>query len=643
MQFFSMVEKCNIDRVHFYSEGDMATPFEVDKILNRLRAINPFSDIVDLNDVMELWNIHQYTKRNLLPSNLDEADEQYLNDVALQLQGIIVRLMTKWPKEDFENNYKNLSYDHRHDFWKVIAETKTYKLFAKPVLMNCIKESSEYVLRSVLVEKLIVKYLDKELAIFLKDAAHAVEVLLDDYYISTRFKEGKVCFPTALTMLEREEMIIRYINSPERNLNYLRIISTLKNDNHITISDRTRLLCKRAENEDNNKLLREGESMSYQIGVKAYYKKVYPIVEITDEGIVYNLGCLKDIDAAGILYLFKSIFGYIDSYGTIPFTSLDHEDTLYDIFGLRGVSCYRITPSFYKKNKIAKMQLIAVEKGLELYGQNFESILLSIIEWINVTYSINIRFSTPSDDGSVLSKIRHLFAEMDSLIRQYQLYVEDGCIDYELLAMSSSPLGMNQIKSVLYPRPKYVTLNSDSSEVQWLQQMLSSENTTFSKKGSNGCESLYTQLKQGCKPELKYKFQQVRIQKMIDMGIINVAKDGQYAITSAGELLNILYHKDFVMINRLPAWMSDSLAMMNASGWIEYSSSLLHVREANYFNYWLNKKNFTNGYDLRNKYMHGVQSFDEKTIESDYHIAKLLFVLMLLKIIDDIESKRSMK
>ena len=86
MQFFSMVEKCNIDRVHFYSEGDMATPFEVDKILNRLRAINPFSDIVDLNDVMELWNIHQYTKRNLLPSNLDEADEQYLNDVALQLQ-----------------------------------------------------------------------------------------------------------------------------------------------------------------------------------------------------------------------------------------------------------------------------------------------------------------------------------------------------------------------------------------------------------------------------------------------------------------------------------------------------------------------------------------------------------------------------
>lgn len=37
--------------------------------------------------------------------------------------------------------------------------------------------------------------------------------------------------------------------------------------------------------------------------------------------------------------------------------------------------------------------------------------------------------------------------------------------------------------------------------------------------------------------------------------------------------------------------------------------------------------------------MHGVQSLEEKGIESDYRIAKLLFILVLLKIIDDLESK----
>lgn len=636
-----MTRGSDLDRVHFYSEHDLATPFEVDKILNRLRSINPYGDITDLNDVMELWNIHQYSKKKLLPIKLEGADKEYLNDITNKLQGIIVQSMLKWPKEDFEIEYEKLIYDYQHNFWKVIVETNTYKQFHKPVLMNCIKNSSNYALRSILVEKVIVNYLDKELATFLKESIHAVEVLLGNYSVSISTKGGKVCLPSALTMSEREEMIVKYVNSTERNLNYLRIISTLKNDNDLTISDRTRLLCKRAEHEDNNKVLREGQSMSYKIGFKADYKKVDPIIEITDAGVTYNLGCLKDIDATGILFLFKHIFVYIDLYGTVPFTSLDQEDTIYDIFGLRGVSCYRTTPLFYKKNNISQMQLIAIEKGLELYGQEFESILLSIIEWINVTYSINIRFSTPSEKGSVLSKIRHLFAEMDSLIKQYQLYVEDGSIDYELLGMSSSPLGLNQIKSALYPRPKYVNIHANSSEIKWFQELLCSNNSTFSKEGKHGHESLYTQIKHGKQIELEYSFQQDHINKLIEKGIINLSSKGGYEVTTVGELLNILYHNEFVMIDRLPIDISKTLPSIEAFEWIEYSSTLLHIKEANYFNYWLNKKDFSNGYDLRNRYMHGVQTLEEKGIESDYRIAKKLFILLLLKIIDDLELNKT--
>lgn len=41
--------------------------------------------------------------------------------------------------------------------------------------------------------------------------------------------------------------------------------------------------------------------------------------------------------------------------------------------------------------------------------------------------------------------------------------------------------------------------------------------------------------------------------------------------------------------------------------------------------------------------MHGVQSLEEKNIESDYRIAKLLFILLLLKIIDDLELNKKLK
>ena len=139
-----MAGRSNLDRVHFYSEHDMATPYEVDKIINRLRSINPYGDITDLNDVMELWNIHQYSKRNLLPINLKEVEEKYLKDIISKLQGIIIQLISQWPKENFEDEYGKLSYDYQHNFWKVIVETNTYKLFPKSVLMKCIQDSCEY-------------------------------------------------------------------------------------------------------------------------------------------------------------------------------------------------------------------------------------------------------------------------------------------------------------------------------------------------------------------------------------------------------------------------------------------------------------------------------------------------------------------
>lgn len=634
-----MVTKNDIERVHFYPVNDMAYPYEVDKIVNRLKSINPFRTMTDLNDVMELWNIHQYFKQNIFPPNLEEVDKEYLNEINIRLQGIIVQSMTKWPKDRFEIDYEKLSFDYKHNFWKVIVETNTYKSFPKPVLMNCIMESSKYILRSILIEKDIVTYLDKELTAFIKGYIPAVEVLLSNYYVSRGPQNEKVYFPKALSLHDREELILNYIASTERNLNYLRIINSVKNDNTLSISDRTRLICKRAEQEENERVFKDGHTMSYKIGVSVDFKKYYPIIELTPEVTKYNLACLNHLDARGIVLLFKNIFGYIDQFGTIPLVSLEHEDRIFDIFGLRGVSWYRDTPTFLRKNKIAIMQLIAAEEGLKLYGKSIESTLSSVIDWINSTYNVNFRFNPLFEIGPTIGKIRHLFAEMDSIIRQYQLYVEDGNIDYELLGISSSPLGLNQIKSVTDPMPKYLTLKPDSSEVKYLQHLLSSKDTIFSKKGDSGYKNLHFQIKHGFSPELKSDSQKGNIQRMIDKGILTISIEGQYEITPVGDLLNILYHRDFAQINRLPTTIHECLAELETKGWIEYTSSLLHISEANYFNYWLNRKDFTNGYDLRNKYMHGTQPYEE-SIESDYQIAKLLFILLLLKIIDDLESKK---
>lgn len=46
---------------------------------------------------------------------------------------------------------------------------------------------------------------------------------------------------------------------------------------------------------------------------------------------------------------------------------------------------------------------------------------------------------------------------------------------------------------------------------------------------------------------------------------------------------------------------------MAACTWLERRSSLLTATEMNDFNYFLNQSEFSDGPDLRNKYLHGSQ------------------------------------
>ena len=61
--------------------------------------------------------------------------------------------------------------------------------------------------------------------------------------------------------------------------------------------------------------------------------------------------------------------------------------------------------------------------------------------------------------------------------------------------------------------------------------------------------------------------------------------------------------------------------------------------EADYFNYYLNKSEFNNGLDLRNRYIHGTQPSNDSSEEIhkyNYMIFLKLFILLIIKINDDL-------
>ena len=69
-----------------------------------------------------------------------------------------------------------------------------------------------------------------------------------------------------------------------------------------------------------------------------------------------------------------------------------------------------------------------------------------------------------------------------------------------------------------------------------------------------------------------------------------------------------------------------------------FGETLFSKSEQSYFNYFLNKREFTNGLDMRNSYLHGTQANPEEIQEHEYAYYSYLklLTLILLKIEDDL-------
>ena len=65
---------------------------------------------------------------------------------------------------------------------------------------------------------------------------------------------------------------------------------------------------------------------------------------------------------------------------------------------------------------------------------------------------------------------------------------------------------------------------------------------------------------------------------------------------------------------------------------IRYENTLFSKPEQDYLNYVLNKSEFSNGLDLRNRYSHDTCSLDEKTQSQDYLELLKIMVFIIIKI-----------
>lgn len=494
----------------------------------------------------------------------------------------------------------------------------------------------------MLNQKSVVNYFSQEIKGYLLRTENAAELILSQFEEYHDRDYPELYFPNCLDMSDKENIILNYINSQDANINYIRLI-TKSREKNLKLSPHTRLKAKRLEEELNKKLLEEGHTWNVGNAVSLSENQEEPYIitwENNIQKITYSVKWLdKQKDDVFLMHNFSLLFNYLDIFGAITLYSKESElDVMEKIF-MRSKNEYLVGVAFNRKSNLSHLQLVLYSYYLERNNKSIEGIINAFVNdyLINIYELKDFRINFPSKNSSYLEKIRLIVPEIEAILKQYKIFVEDGIISHDLLQLSSQSVSYGDMPSL--SNKKYVYGKGD--EFLKLKYYFFSDQSRLSyiEPYKSKYRNLYgLLLKENVKLSDFKSFQRTTIENLIHDGYLIVSADGILKIREQVQLFIIgkLYLDEFVSYWHFPESIRSTIDTMEEKGLLYFGKTLFSEPEKKYFNFYLNKSEYTNGLDLRNKYAHGTNPSNEEEHKNDYLILLKILILVLLKIENDL-------
>ncbi|WP_062052531.1 hypothetical protein [Bacillus sp. JCM 19034] len=467
--------------------------------------------------------------------------------------------------------------------------------------------------------------------------------------ILSRFLDDKdLHLPSSLTEKDMLELVDKYIeiDSERVSLNILREIIHFPPGKGLNITDKIKLHAKRKEKEESEKIFSQSSGMQSSISIR-YEKGLDEPLKFDDTGNVGAVSIVVDRDwiedNKGYPTLWNNfiyLFGIFDN--RLRFTSVSKENEIGALESLiipSGDHLYRRSFAFDFKEMLVTSQIYSYLQVLNVLDVRIED----MIEWffndyLSVEFSIeNFIIKMPSDLSSYFEKCRTILPEIDRIFKQYNMLIEDGEIDQELIQMSSSSVKVKEVQSFISSKYAYpisecyktatYLLFSDQSSLFYLPDK--------DEKHKNFLDLIMRD------NVSKSDFQEHQIQRMnwlFDNGIVLENEKGFIKVADFETIIILkeLYYEDVLNYFHCQPSLKGVIDSLVEKEILVFENTLLTRNEQDYFDFYLNKSKFTNDYDIRNRYLHGTNVNDEKQYESDYYSILKLIIILVIKINDDL-------
>lgn len=620
------------DGVKYYSPGDWSIGLNYKKATRILDSIDD-QQLSDINEIIELYNVQQI----ILLSDIKPEFTQPYVEKARKTMGIVAKFFKAINDKSMETEFCKVCIDYQRDFWALFDKFSVYDQIS-PATFQAILYDPETRLVYILEHRKTVEHYDRILSDFMRQSDQVARILVSQF-LEKKPPASDIHYymPPSLEPGEYEGIITRsMIDSDCTTVGVLQLIANSLTINGLPISDSLRLKAERKIKEILKSRANDAVVTSY--GMQVSFADVPEVVSCDmlrplEYHVTYDVKWIKDnLDYPTLWNNFIHLFRYVDLCYRSTFVQTESSLNVFEkAFGLQGVREYKTGAAFQMAHYKSSIQLREYSRILSEYDIRIED----MVQWFFAEYLKNefhiedFIVNMPSKESTILEKIRTLVAEMDSILKQYSMYVTDHGIDRELFEISSKPVSFPGIPSQIEKKYAY----NNSADIEKEQFFLFSDQCLLHYLPQHEKARSFYELirKNNVKLTEYHDFERNQLMWLKsrntilidDEGFIQLNKPKAYLLKDLyeHEVVCVSYYKDKNLIEQLVT-----------SGDLRYSSSLFSVPEQNYLNYVLNRSEYDNGQDLRNRYVHGRNTLIQTKHESDYIWLLKIMILIVLKI-----------
>lgn len=632
-------------RLRFYGTGDYGTYFQLRKAVRLMRNFGANQRELTINDAVELYHVIQFVERDLFPTDVALDERNLLNAKLPALHREVGKFFGCVHEANFATIVVDIDYQYHTDVLELLGRSGAYKRCTPLVVLPALQNAGIHAGELLSCAELVRTYDEDVRRLLLASPRNAEHVLTKHLRVD---RDQEIHLPRSFTPSDARSLIASYIDDPSANPNFLKLITDARVDRNSGIDAMLKLKARRAYDAYWREHFETHDGIKSGCEVRVVDTQT-EAVSITADGLVLRYSYDREwlassLDFPTILNNFIHLFHFSNTHMMLKFPSFHAQLTVFERFLVTsGKDNYRSGTVFHQINLAAMLQTAMYAHFLRAHNIELEDVLAWFFsEYLADAFGVrDFRFRPSSPAASYLEKSRHLFSEMESVLRQFALYVENGSLDLELLSMTSESISYRDIPSLV--ADKYVYSEHNNPDMRRIQHLLFSDQAAMGYVNRQLSESTLAELIAA--HQVSYddfrEHQRGNVDFLVHHGIFERIEDGRLRLARRAmfDVLKCLNDFEAASFHHYGEAAQKLIVEMEVKGWVHRRSSLLTSTESSYYNFMLNQSEFSNGPDLRNRYLHGSQADgDDRSVHYETYVQALrLLIGLVIKINDDME------